>query len=81
MTTATLALTRLAVRIPAAAAMLEAEIVVPPQARGLVLSAQPIASCRHSLGNCGTAEAFSDVSMATMLPEETKETRPRTEEN
>jgi putative phosphoribosyl transferase len=69
MTTATLALTRRAVRIPAAAAMLEAEIVVPPQARGLVLFAQPIASCRHSPHNRGTAEVFNDVSIATMLPD------------
>ncbi len=67
MTTATLELTRRAVRIPVAAATLEAEITVPPQARGAVLFAYETGSSRHSPRSRAIAHVLNDAGMATVL--------------
>jgi putative phosphoribosyl transferase len=55
------------VRIPAAGVVLEADIVVPEPARGLVLFAHGSGSSRHSPRNRYVADQLQDAGLATVL--------------
>lgn len=67
MTTATLDVTRRAVRIPLSAATLEAEITVPPHAHGVVLFAHESGNIRHDSRLRAVAGNFNNTGMATVL--------------
>jgi putative phosphoribosyl transferase len=55
------------VRIPAEAAMLEGDLVVPPGARGIVLFAHGSGSSRHSSRNRLVARELQTAGLATLL--------------
>jgi dienelactone hydrolase len=67
MTTATLDIKRRAVRIPVPAAMLEAEIMVPSHARGVVLFANESNDISREPRLHSIAAKFNDSGMATVL--------------
>lgn len=67
MTTASAVLTRRAARIAIGNATLDADITVPPNARGVVVFSHGSGSSRHSPRNRAVAEFLNERDMATLL--------------
>jgi len=55
------------VRVPAAGAMLEGNLAIPPRASGIVLFAHGSGSSRHSPRNRAVARALNEGGLATLL--------------
>ena len=58
-------------------AALEGSLVVPPQARGVVLFAHGSGSSRHSPRNRFVAGVFQEGGLATLLPYQSTQAEPR----
>src|SRR3954468_11970034 len=56
-----------AVRIPAGHAMLDGNLTIPDQAKGLILFAHGSGSSRHSPRNQFVARTLNDAGLATLL--------------